>query len=148
MAAITRGASSTAVQPVGSQSRPTILTRSALAVREMFFTSVDLQKPDRLYQVVHAIQQNLSKALRLLGSNPMISGNQIAGVVCVGGTQFNLAHGLGRPYQGFLVTSANQGFPSFSEIVPGQGGYPSGATKATFLVLAPANSGTFSFWVY
>jgi hypothetical protein len=149
MPATSRGASSTIAQPVGSQTRPTILTRSAIAVREMFFTSADLQKPDKLYQVIHAIQQNLSKALRVLGSNPMLSGIAITGQSCTASTQVNIAHGLGRPYRGFIVTGAQHGsYAQFEEVVPGDNGYPPGLSKSTYLVLFPGNTGTFDFWVF
>lgn len=147
--AVSSGRSSAVVaQPVGSQTKPTILARVALSVREMFFTSADLQKPDRLYQVIHQVQQNLSKALRVLGSNRQLSGNEITGITCTAGTQFIVSHGLGRPYVGFYATYAHGAPAQFTVILPSDVGYPPGVTTSQVLVLVTGNTGTYNLWIY
>ena len=61
----TSGYAATSTIAQGATAQPSVPTPAALAVREVFFTSADLQKPDRLYQVIHTLQQNCAKAFRV-----------------------------------------------------------------------------------
>jgi hypothetical protein len=124
------------------------VNRAKVGVREMFFTSADLAKPDRLYQVIHQIQQNLALALRIIGDNPMITGRNLTGIAATAGQQQNIKHGLGRPYVGWFATGAHATTASFVEILPGDPGYPPGLNKGNALVLLSANTGVYNLFVF
>jgi hypothetical protein len=124
------------------------LTRAKVSVRQVFFTSADLQKPDKLYQVLHMIQQNLSLALRIIGNNPMITGVNLTGIAATSGQQQIVHHGLGRPYVGWFATGAHATDARFVEILPSDPGYPPGLDTSMSLVLLSANTGVYNLFVF
>lgn len=123
--------------------KPTILSRTWLQVQQVFFTSADLKDPDRLYRVLHVIQQNLSKALRVIALNASISGNRLTGVVFPAGQVQYIPHGLGRAYQGWYVVRAVGHASDLVETT-----LPAGTTSAQFLPLVSATGGTHDLWIF
>lgn len=142
-AAQSSAASSTIAQPVGSQTRASILTRALQGVARVFFTAKDLEVPDRLYQVIHQLQSNLLLALRPLAENPTLGGNLLKGIVFTGGQTLYLAHGLGRAYRGWYVVRAQGAAASLVEAA-----LPAGTTSDRIIGLTSANAGTYDVMVF
>jgi hypothetical protein len=136
-------ASSTVTAPVGSQAQGSILSRAELAVRQAFFTSDDMKSPERLYQVLRILQQNISSALRQLAQNPTLGGTLQRGLVFVGGTPLPINHGLGRAYAGFFCVRAQGAVWAGVEVA-----LPAGVTAAQQIVLTTASSGTFDLVIF
>lgn len=143
MSAVGNAASSTIAQPVGSQTKPTILSRAAVALRGVFFTSADLQKPDRLYQVISALQTNVASVVRSLASNVTLSSVRLSGNVFWSGQTVLINHGLGRPYLGWYVVRAQGGAASFVEAA-----LPPGVDTSQAIAITSANAGTFDLIVF
>src|SRR5271167_592532 len=88
-------ASSAIAVPVGSQSRGSVLTRAAQGIKKIFFTAADIAVPERLYQVLYQLQQNLLTALYPLAENPSLGAVYFPGITFVPGVPQTFRHGLG-----------------------------------------------------
>jgi len=138
-----RVATSTVTQPVGSQAKPSVLTRAALAIRQLQFTGDDLKESSRLYRVLNDLHSAVSSALQSLASNPTLSGVLLSGEVFTGGQTRTLTHGLGRAFRGWYVVRAQGGVAAFVEA-----GLPAGMTPTQGLSLTSTNAGTFDLFVF
>lgn len=136
-------ASSTIAQPVGSQTKPSVLTRSLIGIRQLFFTSNDLADPEKLYQVIARLQSNLIAAIRPLAENPTLAGVLVTGVVFVGGDTQLVSHGLGRAFAGFYCVDAAGTSWAGKRVAS-----PTGTTAAQMIALTNPTAGTYSFWVF
>lgn len=110
-------ATSSIAQPVGSQTRPTILSRASVALQKLFFTAASIENPDGLYRVLHLMQQNVALVVRVLASNPTLSCNVLTGESFSSGATRVIPHGLGRAYHGFYPLNAQGAAPAIY-IVP------------------------------
>lgn len=138
--------SSTITQPVGSQTAPTIVTKAANALRQIFFTASDLADPNKLYQVLQRFNASLTAALTVLGQNPLQNGNLILGVAIGNGAQAVIMHGLGRPYVGYLMVN-DHGVSGGS--IFNIGTLPPGVTTSQAIALVNESSASvFDFWVF
>lgn len=135
--------SSTVVQPVGPQTKPTILTRAREALTRVQFTVQSLTSPEELFRVLSAIQTNVAAALRPLAEDPGASSVYLRGIVFAAGQTLYLSHGLGRAYAGWQVTRALGAAASFVEAA-----LPTGVTSALILPLTSANAGTYDLRVF
>lgn len=135
--------SSTIVQPVGSQSKPTILTRALQGLRKTFFTGSDLQNPQQLHKVLTDLQTNTALAVKPLAENPLLSGTRVAGVAFTSGQTRTLNHGLGRAYQGYHTV--NDSGVNWTGFVANN---PSGVSKDQCITLTSPTTGTWDFWVF
>ena len=137
------GASSIITQPVGSQTAPTVMQRALFAIRKVFFTSADLQEPDKLYQVIRQIDDGVTTALRSVSTSPILNGNLLRGVVFQMGQTIYLNHGLGRVYIGVIATQAI-GNPWLYTIAA----LPMGVTGSQVIPLTSVNAGTYDLWIF
>lgn len=137
------GGGSTIVQPVGSQTKPTIVQHALESLRRIFFTSKDLQDPERLYQVVYQIQTNVGRVLRILAQSPIGGGNRITGLVFTAGQTLYVQHGLGHDWSGYFCTRAQGGYPAFQEAA-----LPASTTKTQVLPITAQNAGTFDLYIF
>lgn len=143
MSLSTGRASTTIVQPVGSQSAVTVLAKAALGLRKVFFTEKEISEPRALYRILHDLQSNLTNAMRVLAGNPTISGNLVQGLVFAANTPLNISHGLGRAYQGFICARA------YSVAWYGnEAALPSGATPDRMISLVTISAGTFDLLIF
>lgn len=136
-------ATSTIAQPVGSQTRPTILTRSLVALRQVSFNADSLSTPQQLYAVIHALQQNVLRVVRVLAANPLLGANHLTGWTFTANQTQNIPHRLGRPWQGYIVCRAQVNPASFIDAP-----YPPGTNSSQLLPLTSANAGTYDFLVF
>jgi hypothetical protein len=142
--AIGRASSSTVIQPVGSQTATTVLTKALLGLKQIYFTSETVKSAERLYWVLRAIQNNVADAFGPLARNPMLAGNLIEGLAFTGGTPRGVTHGLGRaPTPGIICTKAVGG--GWQGQIATQ---PAGVTTAQQLWLTNPSSGTFDLWIF
>jgi hypothetical protein len=88
-----------------------------------------------LARVQTALQQQTPTATTC----PLMSGALLTGIALTSGTPKSIAHGLGRPYKGFLVTSITT-----ATIV----WIPSTSDTAKFIVLEVTANTTASVWVF
>jgi hypothetical protein len=131
-------------QPVGSQTAPTVVQRALINIRKLFFTSKDLQDPERLYQVIHQHQQAVVSALNALGTCPLSVGVLIKGLVWAPGETKYLNHGLGRPFQGYICVGSH-GPNVWAGVYDAQ---PVGTTTAQVIPLVQPTAGTFDLWIF
>jgi hypothetical protein len=131
------------VQPVGSQTKPKVLTKAFTAFKQLFFSVEDIKNPAALYRVLYTLQQNASTTLRILASAPVGGGNLLVGIVFTPGQTLYLQHGLAAPYAGWWCTRAIGGAASFVEAA-----LPPSVTAAQVLPLSSANAGTFDVYVF
>ncbi len=136
-------ASSTIAQPVGSQTKPSVITRSLIGIRQLFFTSKDLADPTKLYQVISRLQSNLVAAIRPLSENPTLAGNLLTGLSFTGGTALNISHGLGRPFVGFYCVDVVGAAWAGQRVA-----LPPGVTSKQMIAIQTANTCTASLWVF
>jgi hypothetical protein len=137
------GGGSTIVQPVGSQTRPTISQRAIESFRREFFTVKDLEDPERLYQVVYQLQTNAQRMFHILATNPIGGGNLVQGLIFTAGQTLNVQHGLGRDYIGYFCTRAQNGYPAFQEAP-----LPASVTRSQVLPVTAQNAGTFDLYIF
>lgn len=143
-APIGKGASSTIVTtPLGSSNTSTIQTRSGLGVRQTFFTGRDLQDPEALYRVLHAMNESLTKALSVIGQSSIVSANRITGLTFTAGQTLTFNHGLGRPYQGWWPVRALVHVAQLVEVPS-----PAGMSADLVLSLSSALAGTYDVMVF
>lgn len=139
----TRGGSSVIVQPVGSQTAPTTLTRNGLAIRQVQFSAESLKDSAELYRVLTNLQRNYTDALRTVGTSPIVEVNIIRAVVFQTGQTQMISHGLGRAYQGWMVVRAQGLVASMVE-----GALLAGLSATQVLPLTSANAGTYDIMVF
>ena len=87
-------------------------------------------------------QDNIKRVLDPILANKLLTGALIQSVSCVGGTELQLNHGLGRPPQGYFVTrtqGVNQMTLRESVVQP---------NSAAYLLVVPSSTGTVDVWVY
>lgn len=137
------GGSSIITQPVGSQTAPTVVQRALFAVKKTFFTSADLQDPDKLYQVIRQLDDALATALRSVSTSPIVNGNLLRGITFTMGQTLYLNHGLGRPYLGVIATQA-LGNPWSYTIAT----LPMSVTASQVLPITSTNAGTYDLWIF
>jgi hypothetical protein len=135
--------SSVIVQPVGSQTKATTRSRSGIGVRQVQFTLDDVSDPERLHRVLLHLQSNLVQPLHGIGQNPMLPGNLLQGLVFGAASTLVIAHGLGRPYQGWLCVR-QQGNPA----VLVETALPTGVSASQMISILSTNAGTYSLWVF
>lgn len=117
-----RAGSSTILQPQSGQApgaavgasltKTTPVARALIASRQAFFTAKDLQKPERLHQVIYQQGQATQTALHALSSNPMAAGVLLPGLVFTAGQTQYISHGLGRAYSGWEIARTQVTSPS------------------------------------
>lgn len=137
------GGCSVITQPVGSQTKPTISTRAALAIKPARFTSEDLKDPDRLHKVIYDQGQVAANAIHAISSNPLVFGNIIRGKVFTANQTLLIEHRLRRAYQGWLCVRA-QGNP-WSGV---EAALPAAVTSDLAVSLTSVNPGTYDFLVF
>lgn len=135
--------SSVITQPVGSQTAPSVLSRAANTLHEMFHDGASLTDPAELSRVLRLLSSNVAAALRVLGANPILFGNHCRGIQMTNGTISLIAHGLNRPWQGYICTRMVSASAIFAE-----GAMPTGTTTSQFLALSSLATGTFDFYVF
>jgi hypothetical protein len=138
-----KASSSVIAQPVGTQTKPSILSRTAQGLRGVSFTSEDLKDPAKLYKVLYDITANARAAIHGLSQNPLLQGNAVTGITFTGGQTVVINHGLGRAYNGYHPINDN------GNIWSGKiGALPSGVTSSQCIALTSTNAGTFDFWIF
>lgn len=90
------------------------------------------------------VQDFLRKGLAQVGS--LATARLIEGIVTVGGTPQLVAHGLGRPYQGYLVGRVQGSAQVTVRETSAVGGVPVNTSQT--LGIIPSGSGTIDLWVY
>lgn len=137
------GGPTTIVQPVGTQTRPTLLTRAFTGMRQVRFSQDDLQDPAQQHRIITSIVDNVQLALRPLSEDPTLSGNIVRGLVFTAGQTRSVPHGLGRAYTGFRVEHAVGAAPALYAVA-----LPAGATSAQIIAIKSDNAGVFDVRVY
>lgn len=87
-------------------------------------------------------QDNIKRVLDPVLANKLLAGTLVQSVTCVGGTQLQVNHGLGRPPIGYFVTrvqGANQILIREASSQP---------NPTAFLLMVPSATGTVDLWVY
>jgi hypothetical protein len=142
----TRGASTVvpAASTLAANAKQKVLTAAQTGLQKIFFTSADLQDPNRLYQVISKLRDFITQALQPLRSCPILTGNLVqAQKFSPGGTTL-VQHGLGRPFVGAIPL-----IPAFSPIgnasntIPVSYAYntlPAGLTSSTHVALYAQSS--------
>lgn len=131
------------IQPVGSQTKPTIISKAFTAFRELFFTADDVKEPQSLYRILYTMQQNSALTLRILSSATIGGGNLLVGVVFTPGQTLYLKHGLATPYTGWWCTRAQGNAQGLVEAA-----FPASVTPDQVLPLTSSNAGTFDVYVF
>lgn len=135
--------SSTIVEPVGSQTAVTVISRAATALRQLLFSAEDVKTPETLYRVLTAIQRNVLSAFTPIAQNPTVQGVLLSGVTFTGAVDITINHGLGRAYQGYYaVADSGVHWTGFSKA------NPPGVGTDKCITLHAGGAGTWSFWVY
>jgi hypothetical protein len=132
------------IQPVGSQTAPTIISKAFTAFRQLFFTAADVKDSEQLYRVLYTMQQNSALTLRILAQSPVGGGNLLVGVVFGSGQTLYLQHGLQTPYTGWWCTRA-QGANVASLV---EAAFPPSTTPDQILPITSNNAGQFDIYVF
>lgn len=85
------------------------------------------------------MQNKWSPQLNALLSNPLLKGNQLTNVVLASGSN-TINHGLGRAYQGYLITGMHNNFVQIYDTTS--------PMPSLSLVLDASTSGSIDLYVY
>jgi hypothetical protein len=89
------------------------------------------------------VQRALSQLVVELNAVPLINGRLVERVRLIGGVTTDVAHGLGRPLQGWIV--ARLAFDVSPSVVHEVAGTPD---DALYLRLLAATTATLTLWVF
>lgn len=140
-----RGASTVvpAASSLAANAKQKIITTAQTGLQRIFFTSKDLQDPERLYQVLAKMRDFFTQALQPLRQCPLLSGQLLTGQVFQASVPTPVYHGLGRPYVGYIPVLDNGNAPAFSVAA-----LPTGLTASQAISLQTPNAGTYALWIF
>lgn len=130
-------------KPPAAGAPASISTKAWAAFRQVFFTVGDVTDAGKLYTVLDRLQKNLVAIFGVVTTNAIIPGNIIRGVVFTAGQTQYLAHGLGRPWQGYFCVRAQTNPAVFTDVA-----YATGTTADSILPLLSGNAGTYDIYVF
>jgi hypothetical protein len=137
------GATTVVVQPVGTQTKATLLQRAFNGMRQVKFTVGDLQDPETHHRILSQFVQHATTVIRTLSEDPTTSGVILRGEVFTAGQTRTLSHGLGRAFVGFRVEHAQGAAPALYTVAQ-----PAGVTAQTSITVKSDNAGTYDLRVY
>jgi len=109
-----------AVKPTMVGAPTSVTTKAWVLLRRVFFNAEDVADPKRLYDILNRIQENLLAVLGVVSTNQIVPGNILRNVKFSAFVPINLAHGLGRKYQGYFVVRAYNApttFPMINDLL-------------------------------
>ena len=139
----TATAASAGAKPGPAGAPATITTKSWMTLRRVFFTTADVAAPEKLWNILNRMQEATLAVLGVVSTNALVPGNILRGVALTAGQTAVLTHGLGRPWQGYVIVRA-QGAVNFLI----DGAYPAGLTADVAVPLLSAATGTYDIYVF
>lgn len=115
---------------------------SGPAARRPVFTQEMLQNREVMVRQLNEVTKLVHDATQAGRSSPLLSA-VIQQVTVTAGQEINLAHGLGRPYQGYFPVRAQGASPLLYEVA-----LSTGLTADRYVRLHFVNAGTFDILVY
>lgn len=103
---------------------------------------ISLQKINTSDASLSRIQDNVERALRILGQSGLVDGVLVENVALVGGSADNIvSHGLQRRPRGFLVVAKNATTDVWNSITLNP-------TEELTIILQSTNAATVSLWIF
>lgn len=132
-------------KPVPDGAPLSITTKAWIVLRRVFFTAADVADAAKLYDILNRMQEATLSILSVVSTNHIIPGNILRAVAFTAGQTKDLAHGLGRPWQGYFIIRAVQGSgaPVFADQPS-----PDGVNSSSIISLNSTNSGTYDIYVF
>lgn len=93
-------------KPVQAGAPLSTTTKSWVTMRRVSFTAEDVGQAEKLYDILNRMQEATLQVLGVVVTNQLIPGNIIRGVTFTAGQTKQLAHGLGREWQGYFCVRA------------------------------------------
>lgn len=133
------------VKPAQAGAPLSVETKAWVTLRRAFFTEADVADMAKLYDILNRMQESALQVLGVVSTNQLIPGNILREVSFTAGQTQNLAHGLGRVWQGYFCVRSQQGSgaPAFADQP-----YPPGVGGDSVLPLYSANSGVYDIYVF
>lgn len=122
-----------------------ISTKAWVTLRRVFFTAADVAVSSKLYDILNRMQESTLQILGVVSTNQLVPGNILRSVTFASGQTIALAHGLGRPWQGYFCVRASFGSGAGAFI---DGSYPTGVGADTVVPLLSISDGTFDIYVF
>jgi hypothetical protein len=132
-------------KPVPAGAPLSVITKTWVTLRRVFFTASDVADAAKLYDVMNKMQESVLSVLGVVSTNQLIPGNILRSVTFTAGQTQALAHGLGRKWQGYFCVhaTASSGYPLFTD-----GAYPAGVGADSVVPLFSGNSGTYDIYIF
>lgn len=138
-------ASTQQAKPALAGAPSSILTRQWVQLRRVLFTKGDLADVDKLFDLLNRFQESILSVLGVVTTNQLIPGNILRNVAMNSAGTYYLAHGLGRPWQGYFIVRNYQGsaYGALRDIA-----LPQGMTADKILAVQSQQTGTFDIYVF
>lgn len=134
----------TNLKPVPAGAPTSVTTKAWVTLRRVMFSIEDVGSK-QLYDILNRMQESVLGVLGVVTTNQLIPGNILRAVPMTAGGNYYLAHGLGRPWQGYFIVRQYQGAAANGLVdIP----YTTGLAADTILPVSSAATGTYDIYVF
>lgn len=134
----------TSTKPVPAGAPTSVTTKAWVTLKRVMFTIDDVGSA-QLYDILNRMQESVLGVLGVVTTNSLIPGNILRAVAMTAGVNYYLAHGLGRPWQGYFITRQYEGAVANGLIdIP----YPTGLAADSILPVFSVSTGTYDIYVF